>query len=133
MFGDIGHGFVLFLVGSILCIFDGPLRRNGLEGALKLRYLIFLMGLFATFNGLIYNDFIAIPWWIFKSCYNLVEDKSKHFVADHSHHHGPPMKAEPIPDCVYPLGIDPTWYLGSNELTFMNSLKMKLSVILGIL
>ena len=43
------------------------------------------------------------------------------------------MKAIPKPDCVYPLGIDPAWHLGTNELAYLNSLKMKLSVILGVL
>lgn len=37
------------------------------------------------------------------------------------------------PDCVYPVGIDPTWHLGSNELQYLNSLKMKISVILAVL
>ena len=36
-------------------------------------------------------------------------------------------------DCVYPVGVDPAWHLGSNELAYMNSLKMKLSVNLGVL
>lgn len=33
---------------------------------------------------------------------------------------------------MYSVGIDPAWYMGSNELVFMNSLKMKLAVILGV-
>lgn len=44
-----------------------------------------------------------------------------------------PFKAVFKPDCVYPVGIDPTWHLGSNELAYLNSLKMKISVILGVL
>ena len=36
------------------------------------------------------------------------------------------------PDCVYPFGIDPTWYGATKEINFINSLKMKLSVILGV-
>jgi len=35
-------------------------------------------------------------------------------------------------DCVYPLGVDPVWYMAKNELTYMNSLKMKIAVILGV-
>jgi len=35
-------------------------------------------------------------------------------------------------DCVYPFGIDPKWYVASNELAVFNSLKMKLAVIIGV-
>lgn len=71
------------------------------------------MGFFSTYCGLIYNDFTSIPAYIFgNSCYN----------------HAALMRE----DCTYPVGVDPIWYLAKNELTYMNSLKMKLSVILGV-
>jgi V-type H+-transporting ATPase subunit a len=36
-------------------------------------------------------------------------------------------------DCVYPFGFDPKWFSGHNELSFFNSFKMKLAVIIGVL
>jgi len=62
MFGDVGHGFLWFFIGTVLCIMNSSLKKNaGMEGALKLRYLFLMMGLFSMFTGLIYNEFFAIP------------------------------------------------------------------------
>ena len=36
------------------------------------------------------------------------------------------------PDCVYGLGVDPMWYAAKNELQYINSFKMKISVIIGV-
>ena len=35
-------------------------------------------------------------------------------------------------NCVYPFGIDPAWYRSNEEVSFMNSFKMKCAVILGV-
>ena len=133
MFGDIGHGFVLFLIGAVLCLLSDVIRAKapGMEGLLGMRYIFVLMGIFATFAGLIYNDFMAIPLWIFDSCYEMTEiHNESHHVPGHE---GVGIRVTPVKDCVYPIGVDPVWHLGSNELAFMNSMKMKLSVILGVL
>jgi V-type H+-transporting ATPase subunit a len=42
----------------------------------------------------------------------------------------------PIPrddGCIYPLGVDPVWGVAENNLNYINSLKMKISVIIGVI
>lgn len=36
------------------------------------------------------------------------------------------------PGRTYPFGVDPTWAIADNTLSYYNSLKMKLSIILGV-
>ena len=114
MFGDLGHGAVLLLAGIVLCMMNSTLKAKypGIEGILQARYILLLMGFNATFCGLVYNDFMSMPVYFWNTCYN--------------------SEFKLLPDCVYPFGIDPSWYIAHNELTFFNSLKMKLSVILGV-
>lgn len=37
------------------------------------------------------------------------------------------------PECIYPFGVDPVWGRSKNNLQFVNSLKMKISVIIAII
>jgi V-type H+-transporting ATPase subunit a len=76
MFGDIGHGLVFFLLGVVLCLFNDVLKTKvpAMEPFLAMRYMLLLMGMFATYCGLIYNDFMAIPLWLFESCYDIKEE-----------------------------------------------------------
>lgn len=71
MFGDMGHGSILFVIASIIVLFPSLLKGTAAEGALVLRYLLLLMGIMAFYCGFIYNEWFAIPLNIFGSCYDL--------------------------------------------------------------
>jgi len=57
MFGDMGHGSLLCMVGIYM-----TMKGNEDGGAAgMLRYIVLLMGMFAVYCGLIYNEFFALP------------------------------------------------------------------------
>ena len=132
MFSDMGHGSILWLFAAVLCLFSNRLKGSPLEAVLEWRYVFFLMGVMATYCGFIFNEFFGMPTNIFESCFDL--------------HHRRPMPQDgtddPAPpwvynrvdyECVYPMGQDPVWGLATDRLNVVNNIKMKLSVIFGIL
>ena len=136
MFGDIGHGAILTAVGAVLCLAEGRLstlaRTNEMFGMIfSGRYLLFAMGLFATYIGLLYNDFFGFSIGLFESSYQWPELPPS----------GPGGEVRPNyptghpsirPDSVYPIGIDVAWAETENKLEFYNSLKMKAAVVVGV-
>ena len=120
MFGDIGHGLLLLLLALYTELNYNKIKNSDsiLNNLLQYRYILLLMGFFSFFCGLIYNDFMSIPLSFFSSCY--INDKKKKIA----------IKKE---NCIYPIGIDPKWYAATNDLTYMNSFKMKWSVIVGVI
>ena len=121
MFGDVMHGSLL--LGFALWIYwAGQKRIDSITPYLwPIKHFLLLMGFFATFCGFCYNDYSSVPLYLFgRSCYELQPN-------------GPDQQIGVQKEgCVYPFGIDPTWYLSTSELTYMNSVKMKLSVIFGV-
>lgn len=123
MFGDAGHaammtGFSLWMVLSEKKLLAQK-QSDIFEMIFTGRYVILLMGLFSIFTGFIYNDCFSRAMAIFPSAYS----------ADAG---GTGSASRSNPSYVYPFGIDPVWSLSSNMMIFMNSYKMKQSVILGI-
>ena len=125
MFGDIGHGFILFIFAMYLCLFNNTIKKSKsiLKSMLFARYFLLLMGFFALYCGLLYNDFLSIPV-DFGSCYNLTNLDSNNETKM--------ITTRKNNGCNYKFGLDPIWYVTTNELQFVNSLKMKLSVIFGV-
>lgn len=123
MFGDVGHGSLLLMFGLALVFGKDKIKNTPLGMMLVARYLFMLMGFFAVFNGLVYNEFFALPLQgLDKSCWNGFGDKDE---KDHW--------LTPVHNCVYPIGVDPAWGSADNKLAFTNVMKMKISVILAIL
>lgn len=122
MFGDIGHGLILFLLGLYLVFNNDKLKKTSFAMVSDLRYIVLMMGFFAFYCGWIYNDFLGMNLNIFGSCYSVREDIEVDTYIEAKEG-----------ECIYPFGIDPIWGVSANELVFVNSLKMKISVIIAIL
>eukprot|EP01156_Anaeramoeba_ignava_P017883 Anaeramoba_ignava/a90244_122.p1 GENE.a90244_122~~a90244_122.p1 ORF type:complete len:867 (+),score=272.03 a90244_122:20-2620(+) len=123
MFGDLGHGFILTLTGLILVMFERKLLRLGLTDiSLTLfegRYIMLMMGIFSMYTGFLYNETFSIPIDFFGTCWEKNATGGDHYLLKYN-------------DCVYPVGVDPQWVHKKNELLYVNSLKMKMSVIYGV-
>uniref|UniRef100_A0A8C9U9U8 V-type proton ATPase subunit a n=1 Tax=Serinus canaria TaxID=9135 RepID=A0A8C9U9U8_SERCA len=100
------------------------------------RYIILLMGLFSTYTGLIYNDCFSKSLNMFGSSWSVRPMFNKANWSDALLETTPLLQLDPAVPGVfggpYPFGIDPIWNIASNKLAFLNSFKMKMSVILGI-
>ncbi|XP_061191407.1 V-type proton ATPase 116 kDa subunit a1-like isoform X2 [Saccostrea echinata] len=135
MFGDFGHGFIMFLAGLWMVIMEKKLMADKSDNEIRNmffggRYIITMMGLFSVYTGLIYNDIFSKSVNIFGSAWHpnydfdtLMAQSSR--VLD-------PLEHFDNATGPYPFGVDPIWQGSLNKITFTNSLKMKISVIFGV-
>ncbi|KAG8515005.1 V-type proton ATPase 116 kDa subunit a isoform 2, partial [Galemys pyrenaicus] len=151
MFGDFGHGFVMFLFALLLVLNEDHPRLTQSQEIMRMffngRYILLLMGLFSVYTGLVYNDCFSKSVNLFGSGWNVsAMYSSSHAPAERDKmvlwndsvvRRNRVLQLDPsVPGVFqgpYPLGIDPIWNLATNRLTFLNSFKMKMSVILGII
>jgi len=133
MYGDIGHGLFLLCAGLYLLYKEKEHDNMKLgemgEGMHSGRYMIAMMGFFAVYAGMIYNDCFSLGINFFGSRWAF-EDQDSGSVEEGAV--AAPTADYGTADSVYPFGLDPMWHVASNELLFFNSFKMKLSVIFGI-
>jgi len=121
MFGDVGHGILLTLIAACFIWKEAELSKIKLNEMVKTcfdgRYVLLLMGIFSIYTGFMYNECFSIPM-DFGSSWKFMTEGDEF--------------ATQIKDTPYPFGVDPYWKGAKNELNYYNSLKMKLSVILGV-
>uniref|UniRef100_G3Q1J2 V-type proton ATPase subunit a n=1 Tax=Gasterosteus aculeatus aculeatus TaxID=481459 RepID=G3Q1J2_GASAC len=142
MFGDVGHGLLMFLAAlwMVLEEKDPKLKKNNNEIWRMMfggRYLILLMGLFSIYTGAIYNECFSRGLSTFSSAWHVgpmfKSNKWNASVLAGNQY----LSMDPVVPGVfttpYPFGIDPVWGLSNNKLTFLNSYKMKMSVIIGVI
>ncbi|XP_075206118.1 V-type proton ATPase 116 kDa subunit a 1 isoform X6 [Anomaloglossus baeobatrachus] len=143
MFGDFGHGILMTLFAVWMVVRESRILSQKTDNELfnmvfSGRYIILLMGIFSVYTGLIYNDCFSKALNLFGSSWsvrpmftsvkaNWTEELLKSTSV---------LQLDPAVNGVfngpYPLGIDPIWSIATNKLTFLNSFKMKMSVVLGI-
>jgi len=126
MFGDVGHGFLLLIFAMILIYkerdWEGTKVHEMIDMFYSGRYLIFLMALFSIYQGALYNEFFSQPM---------------NFGSNYVLESGPKFNNNTLRrkdmNVVYAFGVDPVWKGATNELLYYNSVKMKMSIIVGII
>ncbi|KAL9244714.1 hypothetical protein vseg_018459 [Gypsophila vaccaria] len=127
MFGDWGHGICLLFLALFLIARERKYSSQKLGSFMEMlfggRYVVLLMSLFSIYCGLLYNEFFSVPFHIFgPSAY-----KCSDATCSDARTAGLVKYLDP-----YPFGVDPSWRGSRTELPFLNSLKMKMSIVLGV-
>ncbi|KAJ1515192.1 H(+)-transporting V0 sector ATPase subunit a [Coelomomyces lativittatus] len=124
MFGDLGHALMVLIAAFYLILRSKQLKVSSkksefLSMLYEGRYIILLMSLFAIYTGIMYNDILSKSMSIFHSGYDISIDNDTVVVGNHRH--------------AYPIGLDWAWQFAENRLVFTNSMKMKMSIVFGVI
>ncbi|XP_076171994.1 V-type ATPase subunit a family protein Vha100-2 [Ptiloglossa arizonensis] len=134
MFGDAGHGLIVTLFAVYMITLEKKFLTQKSSSEIwniffAGRYIILLMGLFSIYTGLIYNDIFSKSVNIFGSSWQISYNTQTILDNDVLQLDPATHDYKQVP---YPLGMDPVWVLAENKIIFLNSYKMKLSIIFGV-
>lgn len=104
------------------------------------RYIVLLMALFSLYTGALYNEFFSIATTLFGSTRyacagspainDPVAMAADPALCPSAHAYGLELVS---PGAPHPFGVDPAWHGTRTELGFLNSMKMKMSVLMGVM
>ncbi|CAL7935729.1 unnamed protein product [Xylocopa violacea] len=134
MFGDSGHGLIMTLFAVYMIWLEKKfLAQKSTNEIWNIffagRYIILLMGLFSIYTGIIYNDVFSKSLNIFGSSWKITYNQSTIQNSAYLQLNPGTAAYKQVP---YPMGMDPVWVLAENKIIFLNSYKMKLSIIFGV-
>eukprot|EP01121_Diplochlamys_sp_Union-15-3_P002654 TRINITY_DN1237_c0_g1_i1.p1 TRINITY_DN1237_c0_g1~~TRINITY_DN1237_c0_g1_i1.p1 ORF type:complete len:883 (-),score=189.89 TRINITY_DN1237_c0_g1_i1:64-2712(-) len=122
MFGDVGHGFLMLFFTFFLLYKEKDWEKKKLNEMIETpfngRYVLLLMSLFSIYTGFLYNELFSVPLDLCGTNWKINTTTNSYYIKDIHR--------------TYEFGVDPVWKGNDNELLFYNSLKMKLSIILGV-
>uniref|UniRef100_A0A8C5S6W3 V-type proton ATPase subunit a n=1 Tax=Laticauda laticaudata TaxID=8630 RepID=A0A8C5S6W3_LATLA len=138
MFGDVGHGLLMFLFALWMVIFE---NRPGMKKAeneiwqmfFAGRYLILLMGAFSIYTGFIYNECFSKAMTIFPSAWSVAsmannsDWSSEYIIESLSLNLDPNVTG--VFNGPYPFGIDPLTKGNSPLSHFLNKVLFGFSYI----
>uniref|UniRef100_A0A8C8H4C5 V-type proton ATPase subunit a n=1 Tax=Oncorhynchus tshawytscha TaxID=74940 RepID=A0A8C8H4C5_ONCTS len=138
MFGDLGHGVVMACFALWMVLKEKSHKRKRSDNEIwtvffEGRYIILMMGLFSVYTGLIYNDCFSKSLNIFGSGWSvraMFTDQNETLQTNALLTLDPNVTG--VFSGPYAFGIDPIWNMAVNRLSFLNSYKMKMSVIIGV-
>ncbi|XP_013200237.1 V-type proton ATPase 116 kDa subunit a 1 isoform X3 [Amyelois transitella] len=133
MFGDLGHGAIMALFGAWMVCKEVSLAAKKSNNEIwniffAGRYIILLMGCFSMYTGIMYNDIFSKSMNIFGSSWTVPYDNE-------TLEHNTALTLDPKDAYLgepYFIGVDPIWQTADNKIIFLNSYKMKLSIIFGV-
>uniref|UniRef100_A0A8C7YG62 V-type proton ATPase subunit a n=1 Tax=Oryzias sinensis TaxID=183150 RepID=A0A8C7YG62_9TELE len=142
MFGDLGHGIIMSLFALWMVLTEKKQNKKRSNNEIWTtffngRYIILMMGLFSVYTGLIYNDCFSKSLNIFGSRWSIKAMFTNQQWTNKTLQSNALLTMDPNVSGVfngpYPFGIDPIWNMAVNRLSFLNSYKMKMSVIVGVI
>ena len=142
MFGDAGHGVIMLTAALWMIIQEKSLEpKRNISEIFNIffggRYIVFLMSVFSIYTGLIYNDIFSKSVNLFGSHWHVANltftaSNSTPLILENSMMLDP-KSVEQYSGTAYPFGVDPVWQSASNKIGFLNTYKMKISLIFGVI